>query len=132
LRALTIPIAGADFLNKRGPTRRFGIALCKPGDPIELRPEPKNPVDPMAIAIFQSSGIQLGYVPAEKVQLFRSIMGRGVQLIAIFQQATERGGLVRIGFDEVPDLPTIRGPEGASERDRFVDEWPVDPIWDED
>lgn len=127
MRAITIPIAGAAYPNKSGPTRRFGIELCRPGDPIDLRPEPKNPVDPQAIAIYERGGIQLGYVPADKAQWFRSMMSRGVQLVAIFQQAAEGGGLIRVGFDHHPALP-----EPAKMDERLDDEWPVDPIWDDD
>lgn len=129
MRAITIPIKGADHPNKRGPARRFGIALCKPGDPVELRPEPNNPVDPQAVAIYEPGGIQLGYVPAEKAQWFRSMMSRGESLVAIFQQVTREGGLVRVGLDgERPDLP----PQREASRDRFDEDFPPDPIWDDD
>lgn len=128
MRAVTIPIMGADHPNKRGPGRRFGIALCAAGDPIRLDPEPKNPVDPQAVAIYEQSGIQLGYVPAEKAQWFTTMMSRGVELTAIFQQATAHGGLVRVGIDHAPELPVQR----ETHPGRFADEWPVDPIWDDD
>ena len=127
MRAVTIPIAGAAYPNKRGPTRRFGIELCRPGDPVELRPEPTNPADPQAVAIYERGGIQLGYVPAERAQWFRSMMSRGVKLVAIFQQATTGGGLVRVGIDHHPALP-----EPVPVVDPYDDEWPVDPIWDDD
>ncbi len=128
MRALTIAIAGADHPNKRGPARHFGIKLCAPGDLLELRPEPNNPADGNAIAIYERGGIQLGYVPADKCQWFQSTIARGVELIAVFQCHTDRGGLVRIGFDHTPSLPEPK-PEPI---DRFDDEFPPDPIYDED
>lgn len=128
MRTITIRIMGADHLNNRGPTRRFGIALCAPGEPIELRAEPENPVDPQAVAIYEKGGIKLGYVPAEKAQWFRSMMSRGIELHAIFQQATDHGGLVRVGFDHQPDLPVSR----EKLINRFDEDFPPDPIWDDD
>lgn len=129
MRVLTVPIAGADFPNSRGPTRRFGIRLCAPGDPVELRPEPTNKHDGNAIAIYERGGIQLGYVPAEKCQWLHSTMARGVELVAIFQAETEHGGLVRIGFDHTPALPEV---DDAPARDRFDEDFPPDPVWDDD
>jgi hypothetical protein len=45
---LSLAVVGIDFPNpdKSRSNRRFEIALCRPGDPVELRPEPKNPADP--------------------------------------------------------------------------------------
>lgn len=66
LPQFSLAVVGADYPNKRGPARRFGIALCQPGDPIELRREPKNQFDEFAIAVFETGGIQLGYVRSER------------------------------------------------------------------
>lgn len=128
MREFTVRIAGADFPNRRGPTRRFGIKLCAPGDPVELRPEPKNRHDGNAIAIYERGGIQLGYVPADKCQWFHSAMSRGVEIVAVFQEANEHGAVVRVGFDHTPSLPERQ----TSERDQFDEDFPPDPIYDED
>jgi hypothetical protein len=42
-----------------------GIKSIRPGDPVTLKREPTNPVDPSAVAIFTDSGEQIGYVPKE-------------------------------------------------------------------
>ena len=94
-----------------------------------MRPEPKNPADGNAIAIYERGGIQLGYVPADKCQWFHSVMARSVEIIAIFQAHSGAGGFVRIGFDHVPALPEV---EEAPPRDRFDEDFPPDPIWDDD
>lgn len=123
-RQLSLAIVGADHPNKRGPTRRFGIALCKPGDPIELRREPANKFDEHAISVFGPDDIQLGYVRSERAAWLAPALDRGDQVTAIFQEATDYGCAVRIAFgDEVPTLP----PSGSQEstNDFWPDEeWP--------
>lgn len=43
LAALSLAVVGADYPNKgKMPGRRFEIALCAPGDPVELRSDPEN------------------------------------------------------------------------------------------
>jgi hypothetical protein len=124
----TLPIVGTQFPNKkrRAPTRRFALELCKPGDPVTLRREPENPVDPHAIAVDTADGLQIGYVPADRAPYVGMQMNRG-EVTAIFQGTTERGGYVRIGFDgEAPVLPPARQEEPAAE-----DWWP-DEIYPDD
>lgn len=128
MRALTVPIRGITHPNKRGPTRAFGIKLCAPGDLLELRPEPKNRHDGNAIAIYERGGIQLGYVPADKCQWFHSAMSRGVEIVAVFQEANEHGAFVRVGFDHTPALPERQ----TNDRYQFDEDFPPDPIYDED
>lgn len=104
--ALSLAVVGADHLNKRGPTRRFEIALCLPGEPVELRPEPKNPADENAIAVFSERGVQIGYLTAERAPLIKAMLGRGDEVRAIFQEAVSYGAVIRASFDgEVPTLP---------------------------
>lgn len=51
---VTLAVVGMDFpkADKSGSSRRMELMLCRPGDPIELRPEPNNEHDPFAIAVF--------------------------------------------------------------------------------
>lgn len=127
MRQLSLAIVGADYPNKRGPTRRFAIALCKPGDPIELRREPKNEYDEHAIAVFDERGIQLGYVRSERAAWLAPILDRGGELTAVFQEATDYGCAIRVAFDgETPALPESRA-EPPEEQDFWPDpEWPDD------
>lgn len=121
-RQITLPIVGVDFPNKRGPTRRFALDLLRPGDAVELRPEPKNPADPNAIAIYSLEGVQVGYLPAERAPFVGVQMHRG-EVTAIFQGKGERGGFLRIAFDgEQPTLPPARPPSAKSEPDWYPDE----------
>lgn len=104
-RQLSIAVVGADYPNRRGPGRRFEIAMCKPGEPVELRLEPNNPADPRAIAVFTARGIQIGYVRAERAQLIGSAIKRGT-VSAIFQKREQWGATLRIALDgSEPVLP---------------------------
>lgn len=126
-RQISLAVVGVDHPNKRGPTRRFGIALCQPGDPIHLRREPGNKFDEYAIAVFGADDIQLGYVRSERAAWLAPILDRGELVTAIFQEATAYGCAVRIAFgNEAPNLPP---PRPAHEAD--VDFWP-DEEWPDD
>jgi hypothetical protein len=86
--------------------------LCTPGDPVELRPEPKNPFDANAVAIWSERGVQLGYVSAERAALIGKRMGQD-EVNAVFQGMHGDGAYIRIRFggglptlpDPVPDVP---------------------------
>jgi hypothetical protein len=125
-RQMSLAVVGADFLNKRGPTRRFEIRLCKPGEPVKLVPEPKNPADPLAIAVLSCRDIQMGYVRAERAQFIGTAMRRaGVK--AIFQRAEPFGCTIRVSLDgSEPILP-------PDDTESHAADWPPpmsdDPEW---
>lgn len=131
--ALTLAVVGADYPNKgKSPTRRFEIALCAPGDPIELRPEPKNPADENAIAVFSERGVQLGYLTAERAPLIGKYMRDGHEPHAIFQSAASFGAYIRVAFDgERPDLTRISSPGRTPESADDSGFWP-DPTYDDE
>ena len=58
MRAISLAVVGGDFPNRRGPSRRFEIEICKPVEPVQLVREPKNPADPRAVAVFSTHGVQ--------------------------------------------------------------------------
>lgn len=123
LADVTLAVVGAKFRNKRGPSRIFEIAVCRPGEMVELRPEPKNKADPRAIAVYSERGVQLGYLAAEKAPRIGQLIAQGADVTAIFQARTSWGAFLRISFDgSIPDLPPEYPGEEAS------DFWP-DPIY---
>lgn len=137
----SLAVVGVGFPNKKkGPGRRFEIAMCDPGDPIELRPEPNNPADERAIAVYSERGIQIGYLRAEHAYRMSKILERGHTIIAVFQEATQYGAAIRIAFDgEIPELPQRVSPatEGgeAGEQSLAADpepDWYPDEIWPDD
>ncbi|WP_311271271.1 HIRAN domain-containing protein [Sphingobium sp. WCS2017Hpa-17] len=113
MRHLSLAVVGADHHNKSGPTRRFEIAMCSPGEPVELRHEPKNPADSNAIAVYSARGIQIGYVRAERAPLVLLAMGRA-GASAIFQQKERWGATIRAHLDgSEPVLPPIADSRAA-------------------
>lgn len=122
----SLEVVGADYPNKRGPTRRFEIAVCVPGEPVELVPEPKNPADPRAVAVVSARGIKLGYLSAERCGRIGALIREGREVTAVFQQATPRGAAIRVAYDgDVPVLPAPRPVEPPPEDDFWPDEvWP--------
>lgn len=121
---ITLPIKGIDYPNKRGPTRRFAVDLLAPGDAVELRPEPKNPEDEHAIAVYSVEGVQMGYLPAERAPFVGMMMRRG-DVAAIFQGRGPQAAFVRIGLDgEVPTLPPARQPAPPADDWWPDEEWP--------
>lgn len=125
---LSLAVVGADYTNERGPTRRFEIALCHPGEPVELVPEPKNPADPRAVAVFSTRGVRLGYLSAERCGRIGALIRQGIEVQAIFQERTKYGAVIRAAFDgDQPQLPAPRDDPPDEEPDFYPDEvWPDD------
>jgi hypothetical protein len=124
--SLSLAVVGADFPNKRGPGRRFELNMCSPGEPVQLVPEPKNPADPRAVAVFSCRGVQLGYLTAERCGRVSALIGAGHELRAVFQKPAAFGAWIRVAFDgDEPTLPS--DPPGASHQPG-QDFWP-DPEW---
>lgn len=117
---ITLPIVGADYPNKRkSPTRRFELALCSPGEPVELRLEPENPADEHAVAVYSCRGVQLGYLQSVRAVRIGQLIRQSMDVVAVFQEQTRAGGLIRIAFDgSTPDLPP------AFPIDKDPDFWP--------
>lgn len=124
----SLAIVGIDHPNRRGPARRFELEICKPGEPIELRPEPDNKYDEHAIAVFSCRGIQLGYLASERAVLIGKLWRQGHDATAIFQSLEPKVGWIRVAFDG--DQPTLN--PIAPQPTAYVDDgfWP-DPIYEE-
>lgn len=139
LTALSLAIAGIDYPNKRGPTRAFELRLCVPGESVELRPEPNNPADPLAVAVYSARGIQLGYLTAERAPWIGAMIRNGREIQAIFQGMTRRSAFIRVAFDgevpllpQRPDLEKVTDPEqGTTADDFWPDEIPPEESWDD-
>lgn len=129
---LSLAVVGADHPNAKGPPRRFGLNLCRPGDPIHLEREPKNKADPQAVAVFDQRGIQLGYLTAERAPWIGGMIANGREIAAIFQQQTQYGAVIRVAFDgALPGLPVERADEHR-EIDELAQEapdWQPDEEW---
>lgn len=126
--ARSLAIVGANYPNKRGPTRRFEIELCVPGEPVTLHREPKNPADSRAIGVYSCRDVQLGYVRAEDAQLIGNYMARH-DIRAIFEMKHSFGCFIRLTFDgSEPALseqprPSMRRPESPDWPPRDGTDW---------
>ncbi|WP_313335751.1 HIRAN domain-containing protein [Sphingobium yanoikuyae] len=133
LQAMSLAVVGAQHPNVDGSDRRFEILLCPPGEPIELRPEPTNKHDPLAIAVYSARGVQIGYLSAERCGRIGQLMRLGHEVQAIFQGMSQGSTWIRVAFDgEAPALPSSSAmptrdqDHGESIDDRFYpdEEWP--------
>lgn len=123
--ALSLAVVGADYPNRRGPGRRFEIEICKPGEPVELRPEPKNPADPRAVAVFSARGVQIGYLTAERCGWVRGMLAEDREIRTVFQRKATYGAVIRAAFDgEEPVLPAdTEDPIREDEDTGFWPDW---------
>lgn len=126
----SLAVVGSDYPNRRGPPRRFELAMCSAGEAILLQPEPDNPADPHAVAVFSVRGIQIGYLTAERAPLIGRMIRQGEDVAAVFQGHTAYGATIRVAFGgELPVLPepsSVR--PSTAEADPFP-EWLPDDIW---
>ncbi len=127
-RQLSLHVVGANHSNRKGGgDRRFEILLCVPGEPVELVPEPRNPVDPNAVAVLSARGVQIGYLTAERAPWVGAKMRNGTEVVAIFQSATPGGAAIRVGLDgDYPVLPETKPPPSDNDDGFWPDEIPPD------
>ncbi|WP_230189320.1 HIRAN domain-containing protein [Sphingobium sp. CECT 9361] len=129
MRQLSLAVVGAQFsnANAKGPTRLFEIRICAPGEHVDLIPEPRNPADPRAIAVYSCRGIQLGYLTAERAPWIGNILRQGLEIRAIFQSATQSGAIIRATLDgSNPALPPPPPARPAADDDFWPDYIPPD------
>ncbi|WP_191864483.1 HIRAN domain-containing protein [Sphingomonas sp. gentR] len=130
MRQLSLAVVGIDYPNKRGPDRRFELAMCHEGEAIELRPEPDNRYDEHAIAVYSCRGIQLGYLPSERAVLIGTYWRQGHTTIAIFQALGAKVGWVRVAFDgEQPILPPVAVDAPPTSWDAADSDYGFEPDW---
>lgn len=139
MRQLSIAVVGANHPNADGGNRRSEIAFCDPGEVLHLVPEPKNPHDEHAIAVFSARNFQIGYVASQRAVYLNKLLRDGHEVTAVFQDVATWGAIARVGVDCHPDLSTITAEDAGDlqdeDRDPYADDDPadyVDPIWPDD
>lgn len=138
-RELSLAVVGIDHPNedKSRSNRRFEARLCKAGDPVELRREPKNKHDENAVAVFSERGVQLGYLTAERAPWIGGKLAAGEEVVAVFQGESAAATIIRVRFGggaptpPMPrPLPAYKDPDeviDATGRDFYPD--PEGPDW---
>jgi hypothetical protein len=125
---LSLAVVGAIHSNPDGSNRLFEIAMLRPGEPVALRPEPTNKVDPSAVAVLSPRGIQIGYLSAERCGWIGARIRQGRDIVAIFQEKTKTGAVIRVHLDGgTPTLPSPRNAVKAPPAERWID--PDDGFW---
>lgn len=106
---LTLAVVGLDHPNADRSSRRFEAMLCRPGDPVSLRPEPRNPHDPHAVAVLSERGVQIGYITAERAPWIGGRLRQGRPVVALFQGMAGTVAYIRLRFggDAPHRLPPI-------------------------
>jgi len=135
LPPFSLAVVGAPYANADGSNRQFEILLCKPGEEVTLRAEPRNRHDRNAIAVHSCRGIQIGYVTAERAPLLGTLLGR-TQVQAVFQRKAAFGAWIRVAFNgEIPrltDAMLVEHDEASDAAPEFYpdEEWPDDQGFD--
>ena len=116
---LSLAVVGLDFPNVDKSNRRFEMALCFPGEPVHLVPDPKNRADPRAVAVVSARGTQLGYLTAERCGLIGARLEAGEHYEAFFQEPGRAAAVIRVRFGGgAPTMPAPVAPrEEALEPD---------------
>lgn len=106
---LSLHVVGLDFENtdKAKSNRRFEMALCVPGERVDLVPEPKHPKDSNAVAVFTDRGRQPDYLTAERAPWISRKIAAGEPHEPIFQGASN-AAIVRVKFGEGEPTLTLK------------------------
>lgn len=126
-RELSLAVVGIDYANadKAKSNRRFELLQCEPGDPVELRREPKNAHDPHAVAVFSERGIQVGYLTAERAPWIGGKIAAGEETVAIFQGLAGGAATIRIRFGG--GEPTLPATASQTPTISYDDDFHADP-----
>ncbi|PTQ10884.1 hypothetical protein CLG96_10880 [Sphingomonas oleivorans] len=130
-RELSLAVVGVAFLNKDGSNRQFEVAMCSPGERVYLVPEPKNPVDPSAVAVISERGIQIGYLSAERCGWIGGKIAQGMDMRAVFQEAGRTNAVIRVNLGgEEPTLPHPRSSAPPPSGDDFYPDYIPPDDWE--
>lgn len=119
---LSLAVVGLDYPNPDGSNRRFELALMRPGDPVTLRREPRNPADPRAVGVFSERDVRIGYLTAERCGWIGTRLARGEEAYAVLQQPGGTAAVIRVRFGGgEPSLPERRNENGREDVAPFDD-----------
>ena len=80
MQQLSLHVVGADHPNAMGVIDVSRSCSVRRVSLIELVPEPKNPVDPNAIAVFSVRRIQIGYLTADRAPWIGGMLRNGREI----------------------------------------------------
>lgn len=117
----SLPACGEFYENEDGTSRQEELALCQPGDWLQLVREPDNPHDSLAVAIITTRGVRVGYLRRDRAMWIGSKIDRGYDVRAIVERikgarlaGSTLGLVMRLNMDgEEPELPLEEAPHLA-------------------
>jgi hypothetical protein len=73
-----VRLRGSSYANADGTERQQLVARCHTGEQLKLLAEPDNPHDRHAVAVLNSQGQQLGYLPSDARDASAILRGEGI------------------------------------------------------
>lgn len=135
MKEFSLAVVGINHLNADQSNRRFELAMCVPGEPVHLVPEPTNKHDPAAVAVFSARGVQIGFLSRERCLWIGTRIRAGEEHKAVFQDSGQHAATIRIRFGGgSPTLPAPAPKETAPDEDEWLnqdpggDDWLSEPI----
>lgn len=123
MKEFSLAVVGINHLNADHSNRRFELAMCVPGEPAHLVPEPSNKHDPAAVAVFSARGIQIGYLSSERCVWIGARIRAGEEHEAVFQDCARHAATIRVRFGGgSPTLPTPRQRATAPDEDHWINQ----------
>lgn len=109
----SLPACGELFDNEDGTSRQLELAVCSPGEMVDLVREPENPHDPMAVAVVSARGVRLGYLRRDRAIWIGSKLDRGYDVRAIVERVkglhlpgSPLGLVIRVNMEgDEPEVP---------------------------
>lgn len=106
MKTYTVALVGVSQPNPDGSDRHEIIKRCSRGEPLELRREPENPSNPNAVAVYRTTGQQIGYLSRKNAAWVAEIMDRGAEVAAEVQDLQRSGSLFNRQYSMFIDLTT--------------------------
>ena len=116
---LSLPVVGIHYANKDGINRRFAIGRCVPGDPVDLRREMTIKHNELAVAVFTSCGLQMGYLSAERAPWIAAKISADQGWQAVFLGLRPATCWIRIRFGGPHRTLPIRRDRPAARSNNF-------------
>lgn len=86
----SLPACGELFDNDDGTSRQDELRRCESGELLDLVREPDNPHDRLAVGIFTTRGVRVGYLRRDRAQWIGSKIDRGYEVRAIIERIKGR------------------------------------------
>ena len=91
-------VSGITYRNADGASRQDVARTLKTFDELTLQPEPDNPFDKHAVAVYTPAGLQVGYLEGRMAAEVCRVLKRGGQSKCFVRSLRERGDICGVSF----------------------------------